>query len=653
MKASNRQGIFWGLRFDIAIIVLIVVGWLIYDAFDEPSLRPTESEAMGGSRPPDRAEGDILLLLPDSPAAEAMEFDELDCSYAWFNSLWQYYGSFSSALTQDLSPEILAGRSVVIVPARVARNMPQPGVRALKEFVEAGGQVVLEQPGDQWASLAGVSTTGKVRRAQQITAVEGLSPRGPMRKHLPNVPLWGRLMPSPPLEPFPTGPSLLEVDGQPGLTVISVGEGKVFTLFFGFGCTVAALQQGLPTRGMQFTPEPGLVSTSTRVAHERMRTARVPYADLLELALFERLTTHRPIPRLWQYPATHAGAYIVMHPTPEAVRPALGWADAARKLNGTSTLFVASDRFNRTQTSIAEQTGAEIGLLWVRGITREPVVDIAGLGGLNPFANELDLNSQYTRLNLALPNERPLRAARVESNSFQNHWSKTFQQLTAARIRVDASFGPATREEVGYLFGTAYPFYPIDERGLPLPLLELPYLMQGSGVSSSRIEDFLVNSEAYFHQPITVSIPGDAMRMDPSPGVLLGFRDGFSKARAHRHWVTNVGEFMDFLSARRRSILTSQWNAGGQVLDISVNLLGSRSSTLEKGAFPGVAIPRTWDGNEIESVRVDNEEVSLRDLVTTGNSFDRILALGSGRHTIRVVYEQRIEPEAGEDEGPQ
>lgn len=649
MRTSARQSVLWGLRWDIGVIALIVLGWLIYGALDEPSLRPAESEGVGGSRPPDRAEGDVLLLLPDSPAAEAIEFDELDCSYSWFNSLWQHYGSFSSALTRDLSPEILAGRSVVIVPTRVARDMPTPGVRALKDFVEDGGQIILEQPTDQWASLAGVSTTGKVRRAQQITAVEGLAPRGPMRKHLPDVPLWGKLMPSPPLEPYPSGPSLIEVDGQPGLTIIDVGDGKVLTLFFSFACTTAALEQGLPTKGLRFTPDPGPQSTSKRVAHEKMRTSEVPYSDLLELALFERLTEHRPIPRLWQYPETYAGAYIVTHPTPNDARPALGWADAARKLEGTSTLFVASDRFNRTQTSIAEKAGAEIGLLWVRGIVREPVVDVVGLGGLRPFATELDLNSQYTRLNLALPDEQPLRVGRVEEGGFDNHWSETFEKLTAARIRLDSSFGPSSREEFGYLFGTGYPFYPIDEVGLPLPLLELPYVLGGSGVSSARIEDFLINSEAYFHQPITISIPGDAMRRDPSPGVILGFRKGFALAREHRHWITNVGEFMDFLSARRRSILTSQWRESDQVLDISVNLLGSRSTTLENGAFAGVAIPRLWKGNEIESVRVDNEEVSLADLVTTGNSFDRILEVGAGRHTIRVVYERPVEP-SGLDE---
>jgi hypothetical protein len=87
-------------------------------------------------------------------------------------------------------------------------------------------------------------------------------------------------------------------------------------------------------------------------------------------------------------------------------------------------------------------------------------------------------------------------------------------------------------------------------------------------------------------------------------------------------------------------VLTSQWSDSNRRLTISVNLLGARVRSVEGGALPGVAFPRTWDGQEIERVVVDGEELSSRDLVTTGSSFERIAKVGPGRHTISVFYQE-------------
>ena len=111
---NPHSNIWRSLRWDFLLLVLLSAGLGIYWLLSTPYHRDAEEAHVDGSRPPDRIEGDILLLLPDAPSAEAKEFDELDCTYGWFNILWQEYGSFASALTRNLSPEILAGRSVVI-----------------------------------------------------------------------------------------------------------------------------------------------------------------------------------------------------------------------------------------------------------------------------------------------------------------------------------------------------------------------------------------------------------------------------------------------------------------------------------------------------------------------------------------------------------
>lgn len=638
---NPHSNIWRSLRWDFLLLVLLSAGLGIYWLLSTPYHRAAEEKHVDGSRPPDRTEGDILLLLPDAPSAEAKEFDELDCTYGWFNILWQEYGSFASALTRNLSPEILAGRSVVIVPRRVAESMPTTGVSALAGFVRNGGQLVIEQPGEGWMSLSGVSASTKKREAKSITSTEGLGVHGPTRKHLPSVPLLGTLQIAPQQEMWPSGPTLVEIDSQPGVLLREVGQGRVYTFLFDMGCTSTGLQQGLPTGKMRFgRGTETLIPTSARVADEKMRTTRVPFSDLLERSLLAHFSTARPIPKLWYYPGTYAGALLLSHPAAMNTRAAIGYADWNRKQEGTSTIFVAPDRINSAQTGLFEQAEADLGILWVRGQSRPPITRTIGIGALKPLAQELSLEEQIGAISRLLPAERGrIGLVHTEETLWGNDWSLTFEQMAAARIKMDTSFGPNGAEEFGYLFGTGFPFYPLDERGLPLPLLEQPFLLHEQSLTRERLERFLVNSRSYFHQPIAINLPAHAMERNPSAGALLGFRDALSMAKEHNHWVATQREFLEFLYARRQSVLTSQWSETTRRLTISVNLLGANSRTLEGGAIPGVAVPRTWRGEEIEKVILDGRELSPRELITSGPSTDKILAIDQqGRHTISVYY---------------
>ncbi len=641
------------LKWDMLLIGVLIVATLGYAAVREPYVGKATEERTEGSRPPDRTEGDVLLLLPDSPAAPADTFQELDCSYGWFNGLWQRFGSFATALARNLSPEFLAGRNVVIVPRRVARDMPSNGISALASFARDGGQVVLEQPGDGWERLTGVSTSGESRPARHISSVEGLGVHGRSRAHLPEVPLAGTLRPSPPLDPWPEGAALLDVDGQPGLTANELGDGIVYTFLFEFGCTITGIQQGQPREKMRFVPDgpPSLQPTAERVASEELLTADVPYADLLEQALFRRLAEQRPLPRLWPYPGSHAGAVLTVHPTAEQLRPALGYLDYARRQEARSTLLVAEDRITSTELGIVDQTGAELGMLWVRGVDRAPALETVGVGALRPYARELSLKAQKRRFETRLDGSNEVRLVRTEQATHFDDWSRTFAQLAAADFRVDVSFGPARSEQHGYLFGTGFPFYPVDNRGLPFPILEQPFVLEGPNLDRERLRQLLDDSRDYYHQSLAVSLPSEAMRQTPSPGILLAYRDLFDLADRYDHWVTPVGDFADFLSARRRSVLTSQWDPDERRLTISVNLLGVRVPSLEDGAFPGVAVPRAFKEAEIERIVVDEEPFPIRKLTASGSGFEQILELPPGRHTVSVYYASPPadnQPDAGE-----
>jgi len=639
MRTRQRSQVLAQLKWDLLIASLVLCGWWVYSSFEKPRLRPAVQSSAEGSRPPDRAEGDTLVLLPDSPAADATNLDELDCSYFWFNALWREYGSFATALTRDLSPEILAGRHVVFVPARVTRSMPPAGVQLLSDFVRDGGQLVLELPTESWSTISGVLGDRKGgARAQKVTSVDGLNVHGPLRQHLTGIPLRGQLISSPPLDPYPAGPMIMEVDSQPGWLQIDHGAGRVHSLLFNFACSLAALQQGTPTKDMHFAGTPdALIPTSSR-ANSSMMQAEAPAADLLTRALLERLNELRPLPRLWLFPSTFSGALMMTHAAPGDPRAAFGFAEAAAHAGGTSTVFAASDRFTPTHAAIGDELHVETGLFWVRGHTRPKVVDPTGVGGFSPVSQELSLDAQFMRLNLNLPAERALRVARVEQSLWSNDWDTTFKEMAASRVRMDSSFGPTEPEQFGYLFGSGFPFYPIDLRGLPLPLLEQPYLIHADGITRSRLVGLLENSSSLFHQPIVISLPADAMRTNPSPGILLAFRDVFGFAKKYDHWVTNLGEFLDFLASRRKSILTSRWNSEERLLTITLNLIGTPSKTIEKGAFAGLAVPRTFGGQEVESVLIDEVNIPLREVATNGANTDRIIRVPGGRHTIEVRY---------------
>lgn len=639
---AHRPSIWRALRWDLLLLAGLMAAVGLYLALRTPHLQRADEATTDGSRPPDRTEGDILLLLPDVPAAEAQAFGELDCSYGWFNALWQKFGSFATAMNRNLSPEILAGRSVVIVPRRVAEAMPSTGVSALASFVRDGGQLVIEQPGEGWEQLTGVSASKKSRPAQRITSTEGLGVHGPMRKHLPNVPLIGALELAPQADTWPNGPTLIEVDGQPGLLLQEQDQGRVYTLLFDFGCTVTGMQQGIPTRGMKLGLEgdEGLQPTANRVTLERLKTSRVPYADLLESALLHHFSRKRPLPRLWPFPGTHAGALLLLHPALSNTRAAIGYADWSRKREGASTIFVPADRVNASQIALLSEADADVGLTWVRGVSRPPVTRTLGLGGLKPLAQEDALAEQLDALAaLTGAGDDPIHITHVEGTLWQPDWSTTFEQLSAAHVRLDTSFGPTGDEVRGYMFGTGFPYYPLDERGLPLPLLELPFVLHEASLTPERLRQFLLNSQSYFHQAIAVRLPAHTMRTHPSAGALMGLRDAHQLAREHDHWVTTSRELLEFLYARRRSVLTSQWSEASRRLTITVNLLGSTSRALEQGAFPGIAFPRTYRGDEISRVILDGKPIPLRQLATSGPSFERVLAVGPGRHTISVYYE--------------
>ena len=638
---SRRTTLWDHLRWDLLVLAVLAAIIGGYVALQQPSIQPAESPMGNGSKPPDRSEGDVLLLVPTAPAAEAREFENMDCSFGWFNALWQHFGTFATTPYDRVSPELLAGHAAVVVPSRVASELSTTVREDLEAFVRHGGQLLVEMPRQEWAHMTGVSTAGSIDRAASITAVEGLETYGPVREHLIDVPLSGRLLPATDLQPRPSGPVVFDVEEQPGMVAEPLDEGMVFSLLFDFSCSLAAMHQGRPTQQMQFgdPEESEWIATQERVASDEMTTAFVPYATILQRAVFNRLPESRPMARLWPFPDHYSGAAMTQHPALESPRPSFAYADRAHRQESASTIIAAADSFSGDHAGLARSVDADIGLLWVLGEDRPPLVDGVGIGAIQPWARELTIADQKERLEHNIGDPDSMRIVQSESSRWAPDWDTAFRQLAAAGLDIDTSFGPTDADHYGYLFGNSMPFHPLDRRGRPLPLLEAPFVLDGANLTSQRLRRLFADSQQDFHQPLSVNVGADAMEKTPSVGLLEGVRDIHRLADDHNHWLTTVGDYVDFLSARRQSVVTSQWSRDDGRLTISVNLLGAQVDTASDGAVPSVAVPARFDGRDLARVEIDDDDIDIASPPTTGPGDERLISLPPGRHVISVFYE--------------
>lgn len=646
---SQSRQIWEQLRWDLLALVILIAGVAIYAVLQQPRLYPAQHPQTQGSKPPDRTEGDVLLIVPNAPAARAVDFETLDCTFTWFNILWQHFGTFATTSIDTLTPQLLSGHTMVVVPSRVAAEMGSTGRDHLDEFARQGGQLVVETPRQEWAGITGLSTIGAINRAQQITSIEGLGADNPLSEHLFDVPLAGRLLPSGEVESGPADAVLFEIDDQPGLVARELDDGNVYSLLFDFSCSLLAMHQGKPTRDLKFgaPDEQEWLPTASRVAHENLLATAVPYAELLQRSLLERLPERRPMPRLWPYPGDARGAAMTIHPAETSPRAAFGYADRARRQDAHSTLFIAPDFASAEHAALAAESNADIGLLWVLGQRRTPIAEGVGVGAIAAWHRELSLPRQRTGLEMALGTDRPVTQVRTEGTLWKSDWDGTFRTMAAAGLRFDTSFGPVDAAHYGYLFGTGMPFYPLDDRGRPFPVLEVPFVLDGANITTDRLEELLSTSQEGLHQPLVVSLGADAMEKEPSVGILLGYRAFHDLARDHEHWLTTVADYADFLAARRHSVITSQWSEDEHRLTVSVNLVGAKLDTKPEGAIPSIAVPEEYENRGIERIEIDDEEVEFTASATSGTGRERLIELPAGRHVVSVFYESP--PPDGED----
>jgi len=648
MSILNPDSLLSRFKYDLAILFLLtclgVGAWLTYHPF---SFESTDEEAVG-ERPPSVGSGEVLLVVPEE-AQTGGEFDELDFTYAWYNSLVQELGAFQIQSTKRFGSEDLSTIRMVVVPSRSAEELDATDINQLQVFVESGGILILEMPSQKWARLTGIDEPVLMgRSAKRITAAVGSMLQGDFGQHLIDCPMNSRMMrlDTVDIPDFHRSDILLEIDGVPAHYHRAAGQGHVFVVAFDFGMALTALQQGLPGDALLLDPldgeedeDPLFTRPERAVANPKMRTAAVPYADLLERHIFYAPLKARPSVRLWSFPNTLAGALVMTHEEGGFGDKATYMAEFESKNRFTSTYFVSPTNMTNNALDELQTHGIDVALGWHR--TLDPIYEARGVGRLKPYQSALSLVEQRERLEGWAG--RRLHTTRSRGLIWDRHYSQTFRKLAAASIYVDSSYGPGDVEEYGYLFGTGLPFYPLDDNGLLLPILEIPFVLSddvGFGPDDLDVVDKLLKeSRSGFHQLITVDIDADAMARHPQPATLDTWIRCLEMAEQERHWLTNLHEFVLFTEARRQASVHTDFDAPTRTLTGNLELPSQRSPRDDSVMpSPGLAFPARFEGGNIESVILDGQPVEPKTLGHSGDGVLAVLAVSAGTHRVKVVY---------------
>ena len=90
--------------------------------------------------------------------------------------------------------------------------------------------------------------------------------------------------------------------------------------------------------------------------------------------------------------------------------------------------------------------------------------------------NEKEFQKQFSALTALCDGQRP-----VSNKNHYTRWegdTEFFEWCVRAGIQFDESKGPSKTGNVGFLFGTCHPHFPMDPRGKLIDVLELPFLTQ-------------------------------------------------------------------------------------------------------------------------------------------------------------------------------
>lgn len=547
----------------VSVLVAGTLGVLIL-LFDLHRIRREPSRPESPGRWTIGTAGSMAAVVVNRSAYERqatgnVPFSRRDFGMAWLNTLEQEVGSGRAIDVATLTADSLQGLSLVVLSAGAGDRLSPEQAQALEGWTRAGGALIAELPVGVVAGWC-----GRNDQKSALTSAAALSPFEPDSNFLPprtgleRLPIFTRQYREAPL---PAGSQrLASLSGWPAIVLRSFGRGCLIDVRFDFGLFLTATQQGRPEEdGTIHSRYPALLSERLESNDLMVDSAyyqnAVPVADLIERALVLEVRRHVLLPALWYWPDGASGVYCMTHDD-EGYASKAEWMpldEATRGVPSTCFLVPLPELETGTPKRLLEG-GHAVGLHWNRYIE-----EVAGLPRLGPFLQEVPVIDQAEKLGKLLPTGEKPRLNRLHYLAWMPDAVRPFRQMEAAGIELDSSYGPDFKCR-GYLFGTGFPFRPLDASGLPLRILELPYQHSelDGGTDSTFLSTLARGSRAGDHTAIVSLFHPPFWLWAPSVQTYRLWRTLPAAMRTVGQTPLTMSRVLDFMRARGATRLSCQ-----------------------------------------------------------------------------------------------
>ncbi|MBM4318388.1 MAG: hypothetical protein FJ125_00135 [Deltaproteobacteria bacterium] len=338
-----------------------------------------------------------------------------------------------------------------------------------------------------------------------------------------------------------------------------------------------------------------------------------------------------PLPRWWSFPDAAPGAYLSTQDE-AGMGDRAGWmAEAERERGLAGTCFITMGPWisplGIERFAPPAGGGCTLGLSWNLNPEEGGIFRPSGFWRFQPIHRQVSLPEQVEWFSQLT--EKPVRVTRSFDLRWTDEWAGPFQQLAAAKVSIDSSYGPSGGRGQGYLFGTGLPFRVLDARGLPLgELREIPFLVsfEGRHLARETLERLLQQSAELYHQAVVSRLSPAGFVTDPDVELYRMWKESFATARKLGMWITDLQTYQLFLAARQEGVLSSTFRNG--------MLLATAQAVAERQTL---ALPAQWAGRPAGPVTVDGREAHPIRLRGIGGDL-LLLPLERGTHSVVIEY---------------
>jgi len=478
---------------------------------------------------------DVLLIVSIKQIrkkARQDSFSKNDFSFAWINTMLQEVGTVAWCDLDGLDNKTINNYKVLILSRSASEIISDRKLLQLKRAI-ANDKVLLIE----------FSNSNKYIASSKITYID---PKFLDKKFSAKLEYFD--MKTDLLHPVSAANVILKMDGKPAIFYEKKGGGTILYLCFDFGKLVTKLQQGAPTVNYR-TPRRHSMSsqcTVNLVEDKKLLTSFFPCADVLEKFIVGVIEDFTFLPRAWYFPQRFTSAVIFSHDEDYFGNKSAPILEHEKAKGFVASFFILFD--SKIKLAIKKQLRSisKIGVHWNRFPTGFKLGKIHVVGKVKALHSQLKIIGA-------------VRSCRSHGLLVGSDPTAFFRILDANKIHIDSSYGPNEGVGKGYLFGSCYPFFPMDRNGFLFNCLELPITIQ-ENYGTATVDDIkilLKDSDAKYHQVFNLLLHPEHILLDASRYrtwqkiMALSFENS---------WKTNLIALNVWLRKRAASKLQSRGN---------------------------------------------------------------------------------------------